>query len=169
MNQFRPSPWVIFQFFSKNSWRYSQLYVHHRCRWHRGGKWKKSLIIKVFIFLFGHLWEVELTYRYIFAFKFTLRSQQPDIVPIICHWCHWHQWQICGRCRWYRWQIATVINNSLATLPPVSLMPVVHLDLRISSQIFEKIRNGPNGILWGWGETDSWKKPEAKNLERLSL
>jgi hypothetical protein len=33
----------------------------------------KSLII-----LFGHLWEVELTYRYIFAFKFTLRSQQPD-------------------------------------------------------------------------------------------
>jgi hypothetical protein len=22
-------------------------------------------------------------------------------------------------------------------------------------RIFEKIRNGPNGILWGWGETDS--------------
>jgi hypothetical protein len=40
---------------------------------------------KVFIILFGHLWEVELTYRYIFAFKFALRSQQPDIVPIICH------------------------------------------------------------------------------------
>jgi hypothetical protein len=31
--------------------------------------------------------EVELTYRYIFAFKFTLESQQPDIVPIICHRC----------------------------------------------------------------------------------
>ncbi len=30
-----------------------------------------------------HLWEVELTHRYIFAFKFTIRSQQPDIVPII--------------------------------------------------------------------------------------
>ncbi len=26
-----------------------------------------------------------------------------------------------------------------------------------------------NGILWGWGETDSWKKPEAKNLVTLSL
>jgi hypothetical protein len=38
---------------------------------------------KCFNILFGHLWEVELTYRYIFAFKFTLRSQQPDIVPII--------------------------------------------------------------------------------------
>jgi hypothetical protein len=32
---------------------------------------------------------------------------------------------------------------------------VVHLYLRISPRTFEKIRNGPNGILWGWGETDS--------------
>jgi hypothetical protein len=47
-----------------------------------GGKWKKSSIIKVLIILFGHLWEVEFTYRYIFAYKFTLRSQKPDIVPI---------------------------------------------------------------------------------------
>jgi hypothetical protein len=33
--------------------------------------------------------------------------------------------------------------------------PVVHLDSQISPRIFEKIRNGLNGILWGWGETDS--------------
>jgi hypothetical protein len=46
---------------------------------------------------------------------------------------------------------------------------VVHLDLRISPRIFGKIRNGPNGILWGWGETDSLKKPEAKKLVTLSL
>ncbi len=39
--------------------------------------------------------------------------------------------------------------------PPVSLIPVVHFDSRISLRIFEKIRNGLNGILWGWGETDS--------------
>ncbi len=25
---------------------------------------------------------------------FTLSSQQPDIVPIICCWCHWYRWQI---------------------------------------------------------------------------
>ncbi len=31
----------------------------------------------------------------------------------------------------------------------------VNLELRISPRIFEKIRNGPNGILRGWGETDS--------------
>jgi hypothetical protein len=36
----------------------------------------------------------------------------------------------------------------------------VHLDLRISQ--LEKIRNGPNGILWGWGETDSCKKNRSK-------
>jgi hypothetical protein len=51
----------------------------------------------------------------------------------------------------------------------VSLIPVVHLDLRLSPRIFEKIRNGPNAILWGGGETDSSKKPEAKNLVTLSL
>jgi hypothetical protein len=39
----------------------------------------------------------------------------------------------------------------VAILPPVSWIRVVHLDLRI----FEKIRNGPNGTLWGWEETDS--------------
>ncbi len=33
----------------------------------------------------------------------------------------------------------------------------------------EKILNGPNGILRGLGETDSWKKPEVKNLVVLSL
>ncbi len=34
-------------------------------------------------------------------------------------------------------------------LPPVSLTPVANLDLRISPRIFEKIRNGPNGIIRG--------------------
>ncbi len=57
----------------------------------------------------------------------------------------------------------------VANLPPVSLISVVHLDLRISPRIFEKIRNGPTELLWGWGETDSTKKPEAKNLVALSL
>jgi hypothetical protein len=54
-------------------------------------------------------------------------------------------------------------------LPPVSMTPVVHLELRIYPRIFEKNRNGPNGILRGFGETDSWKKPEVENLETLSL
>jgi hypothetical protein len=33
----------------------------------------------------------------------------------------------------------------------------------------EKIRKGPNGILSGLGETDSWKKPEVENLVALSF
>jgi hypothetical protein len=67
--------------FFKNSWRYSQLKCTNDVVG-TGGKWKKSSIIKVLIILFRPLWEVELTYRYIFAFKFTLRSQQLDNVPI---------------------------------------------------------------------------------------
>jgi hypothetical protein len=46
---------------------------------------------------------------------------------------------------------------------------VANLKLRISPRIFEKIRNDPNGILRGLGETDSWKKPEVENLVTLSL
>ncbi len=57
-------------------------------------KWKKSSISKVLIVLFGHLWVVELTYRYMFSFKFTLRCKQSDIVSIICLRYHWHWLQI---------------------------------------------------------------------------
>jgi hypothetical protein len=52
-------------------------------------------------------------------------------------------------------KFAAGVVDTGGNLPPVSLTLVVHLDLRISPRIFEKIRNGPNGILWGWGETDS--------------
>jgi hypothetical protein len=37
---------------------------------------------KSFNYFFGHLWEVQLTYRNIFAFKFTLRSQQPELFQL---------------------------------------------------------------------------------------
>ncbi len=37
------------------------------------------------------------------------------------------------------------------------------------SWIFEKIQNGPNGILWGWRGNDSWKNQKQKNLVTLSL
>ncbi len=49
-------------------------------------------------------------------------------------------------------------------LPPVSTTPAANLELWISPRIFENIRNGPNGIIRGLGETDSWRKPEAKIL-----
>jgi hypothetical protein len=94
-------------------------------------------------------------------------------IPVaICHWRRWHRRQICRRYRWHRWQISHRYQQRKRkwwkNLPPVSLIPVANLP-RVSPRIFEKIRNGLNGILWGWGETDSWKKPEAKNLVALSL
>ncbi len=47
-------------------------------------------------------------------------------------------------------------------LPPVSLTPVANLKLLISPRLFEKIRNDPNGILRGLGETDSRKKTRSR-------
>jgi hypothetical protein len=96
--------------------------------------------------------------------KFTLRCKQSDFVPIICH-----RWQIC---HWYqntRGKFAagaTTLPENLppvsatsavpmANLLPVSLIPVVHLDLRISLSIFEKIQTDPNVIFRGLGEDDS--------------
>jgi hypothetical protein len=78
-----------------------------------GGKWKKSSIIKVLIILFGHLWEVELTYKYIFAFKFTLRSRQPDIVSIICHRYQQHK-----RKWWQNLPLVAYNGNNIRLLRP---------------------------------------------------
>ena len=39
----------------------------------------------------------------------------------------------------------------------------------IFANLRKKIQNGPNVILRGLGETDSWKKPEVENLVTLSL
>ncbi len=51
--------------------------------------------------------------------------------------------------------IKTFMIEDFLHLPPVSLTPVANLKLRLSPRIFEKIRNDPNGILRGLGETDS--------------
>jgi hypothetical protein len=46
-------------------------------------------------------------------------------------------------------------HDLYVSVPPVSLIPVVHLDLRISPRIFEKFRNDPYVIFRGLGEDDS--------------
>ncbi len=48
--------------------------------------------------------------------------------------------------------IKTFLLEGFFHLPPVSLTPVANLKLRISPRIFEKIRNGPNGIIEAWGK-----------------
>ena len=92
----------------------------------------------------------------------------------ICHRCQRHRWQTVGlisgsrylkvnlKAKMYICVNSTIQNKIIkifliedfSHLPPVSTTPVVNLELRISPRIFKKIRNGPNGTLWGWGETD---------------
>jgi hypothetical protein len=52
-------------------------------------------------------------------------------------------------------KFAAGVVDTGSNLPPVSLTPVVHLDLQISPRIFEKIRNDPNIIFRGLVEGDS--------------
>ncbi len=47
------------------------------------------------------------------------------------------------------------MSRPVANLPPVSVIPVVHLDLQISSRILEKNINDPSVIFRGLGEDDS--------------
>ncbi len=51
----------------------------------------------------------------------------------------------------------------------MSKTPVVHLELRICPQIFNKILKGPNVILRGLRETDSWKKTWSRKSRGMSL
>ena len=54
-------------------------------------------------------------------------------------------------------KFAAGVVDTGGNLPPVSLTPManLHLDVRISPRIFEKIRNDPNVIIRGLGEGDS--------------
>ncbi len=46
---------------------------------------------------------------------------------------------------------------------------LINIHSRMSPRIFEKILNGPNGILMGPGDTDLWKKSDVENLVSDSL
>jgi hypothetical protein len=63
----------------------------------------------------------------------------------------------------------TFLIEDFFYFPPVSTTRVLHLGLRISPRIFEKMRNGPNGIIRGLGENDPSGKPEVENLGALSF
>ncbi len=159
MNQFPTSPWVslwgCFDFF-EISRKYLQLKVHHRCCWHQWQK-EKSSIRKDFIFLFGHFWVEDLTYDKLFPstshwgvssliFFLLFTTGVIDTGVSVSSW-HWQL--ICHRFH----------------LPPVSWIPVLHLALRISPRIFEKIKTDPNVR----GKMIHEKKPKTKILVTLSL
>ena len=88
----------------------------------------------------------------------------------ICRQSRWYLWQIMGTISgWTGWNKMYLYVNSTTQrcpnkifktfliedffhLPPVSTTLVDHLELRISSQIFQKTWNGPIGILRGLEE-----------------
>ncbi len=87
---FRFSTWISFpqapgysiravSNFFENSRRYSQLRVHHRCRWHR--------------------WQIEKIFNqknFHYFFWTPLGSR-------VSRRCRWYRRQFCPRCRWHRW------------------------------------------------------------------
>ncbi len=99
-----PSPWVFSNFF-KTSWRYSQLKVHHRCRWHQWQMESNLQSEKFEYFVWTPLgsW----SYRSIFFFKFTLSCKTV-----------WY-------CSHYRHQQHLPVP--VANLPLVLLIPVENL------------------------------------------
>ncbi len=112
--------------FFENSWRYSRLKVHHRCRWHR---WQMEKIFKHKDFS-NFIWAPlgSRVNKYInfclqVHFKVSAAWYCPHYLPpvsatpvanlppvslipvAICHRRRWHRWQIFRRCRWHWWQI----------------------------------------------------------------
>ncbi len=55
---------------------------------------------------------------------------------------------------------AVILTPAVVNSMPVPLTPVVHLELWISSRIFEIILNDANGMIRGLGEDDSWLETE---------
>ena len=111
------------------------------------GKWEK-LQSEKFILYFGHLLSIRINFKKKFSFKFTLRCQQSDIVPIICcrylwqwwqicHWYHkhqWYGWKICHRCCLYWW-------------------------CTLTCEYLREFLNDPNIIIRAWGKKNSWHYP----------
>ncbi len=121
-----------------------------------GGKWKKILNQKSFHYFFWTPLGSRVSIKIKFSFTFTLSCQQSDIVPIVCHRYQQHQQN------W--WQDLLPVAN----LPPVSLTPVVDLDLRMSPWISEKFEMTLALFSGAWGKMIH-EKSEANNLVTLSL
>ncbi len=162
---FPPSTWVyqnISNFFEKWSRRYSRFKVHHRWQMEKIFNQKNfnyfdwtplgsRVNININFCLQIHFKVSAAWYccQYLPPVSLTPVANLPtmSLIPV----------PICSHYRWF------------ANLPPVSLILVVHLDLRKSPQIWKKNLNGPNGILWGRGKLIHEKNQKQKKLVTLSL
>ncbi len=101
-----------------------------------GGKWKKSSIMRVLFILFGHLWEVELTYKYNFVPSSSLSGLSSLIL----------------------FPFATCVElTPVANLPPVTLIPLKKIEMVLMGY------SGTEGEGWG-GELIHEKNQKQKIL-----
>ncbi len=97
----------------------------------------------------GHLWIVEVTHIYIFAFKFTgkfvagiVDAESTTLVKLVAKFATGvvdTGGKFATGVVDTGGNFAAGVGVPVANLPPVSLIPVVNLELRISPRIFEKI------------------------------
>ncbi len=97
-----------------------------------------------------------------------------SLTPVATGGKQWDQYQAEDTLKWTWRQKFIYMLTLLSKGVPTKLLKffwlkvfsfatdVVNLELRISPRILEKIQNGPNGILWGWGETDLKKNQKQK-------
>jgi hypothetical protein len=86
---------------------------------------QKNLII-----VFGHLWVVEETYIYIYAFKFTFRCLHFNYLPPVSTTQGELVAKFAADVVDTSGKFAAGVVDTGGNLPPVSLTPVVHLDLQ---------------------------------------
>ncbi len=164
--------------FFENSRRYSQFKVHHRYQGHRRQIFPPvSLALLIPVATGGNRWQPVST---IGAANF------PPVAN--CHRFQRHWRQICHRCKqWDQLSNCWQLKMNLKRKKVIFMLTLLPKDVQKKSEkfywlkmfsichrcsghqwqtlsceyprIFEKIRNGPNGIIRGLGETDSWKKP----------
>ncbi len=110
----------------KNLQRYLMLKMHHWCHWPLENG--KIFHRKSFNYFVWTTLDSRINILIDISFKFTLRCKQSDIVPIVCHQCHCHQWQIYRQCCWYLWQFATSVvdtSDKFAAVSTTTAVPVM--------------------------------------------
>ncbi len=124
MNQFPPSTWVyhnghfvFFQNFAKIFAAQGVPPVSLTLMANGKKSWKQKNFYNFVWIPLGNRVNIYINFCLQVHFKV---SVQPDIVPIICHWCHQHKWN------WWQ-NLPPVLLIPMANLPPVLLIPAAIL------------------------------------------
>ncbi len=146
MNQFPPSPWVYhkgcFEFFLK----FAEIFAS-----------QGAPPVLLTPLANGKIFNQKKNLNY---FVWTPLGSR---INIYINFCLQFHLKVCAV--WYCFHYLPQV--SVAKLSPVLLIPVA---IRHRCRWHRRqIRNGPNGILGGWGETDSWKNKKQESRDTVPL